>query len=152
MKYSFDYDNTLIRYKFLEQDGKVVDAMYTEPHYKNINLLKLIAEAGHQVYIVTSRIKGLVFDKIIDNSPKPEDLVKAMSLPVSDIIYTQGGCKLPYLVEMGIDEHWDDCPEQCDTINSSNLLRANLVWAPENINAFLRKKYEILINQNGGRV
>ena len=49
--YSFDFDNTLIRYHTLE-DG---DVEYLGPHEENIALLKDLAAQGNKVIIVTSR-------------------------------------------------------------------------------------------------
>ena len=48
--YSFDFDNTLIRYHTLE-DG---DVEYLGPHEENIALLKDLAAQGNKVIIVTS--------------------------------------------------------------------------------------------------
>ena len=49
--YSFDFDNTLIRYHTLE-DG---DVEYLGPHQENIQKVRDLAAAGHTVIIVTSR-------------------------------------------------------------------------------------------------
>ncbi len=51
--YSFDFDNTLIRYQTLE-DGDVV---YLGPHEENLQILKDLAAEGNKVIIVTSRFK-----------------------------------------------------------------------------------------------
>jgi len=153
MNYSFDYDNTLIRYKYIyDEDGNITDAVYDRPHQENINLLRELASKGHRIYIVTSRIKGLSFDASIDNSPKPEYFVHTFDLPVESVIYTQARSKLSYLVELGVCKHWDDCPEQCREIRDSGLLEVHEVDAPNAINSFLREKYIKLITENKSEV
>jgi len=149
MNYSFDYDNTLIRYKYVyNTKGDVIDAVYDKPHQENIDLLRELAkDKNNTIYIVTARVKGLSFESCIDNSPKPEDLVRTMNLPVSDIFYTRNGCKLPVLLENNVSEHWDDCPEQCKTINDSGVLKAWEVRAPDGINAFLKSKFIRLLEE-----
>jgi len=107
----------------------------------------LAEDKNNTIYIVTARVKGLSFESHIDNSPKPEDLIRIMNLPVSDIFYTKNGCKLPILVKNNISEHWDDCPEQCKTINDSGLLKAWEVRAPDGINAFLKSKFIRLLEE-----
>ena len=147
MNYSFDYDNTLIRYKYVRDvRGKIIDAVYDKPHQENIDLLRELAkDKNNTIYIVTARVKGLCFEPHIDNSPKPEDLIRVMNLPVANIFYTKNGCKLPILLENDISEHWDDCSEQCKIINDSSLIKAWEVRAPDAINAFLKNKFTRLL-------
>ena len=78
--YSFDFDNTLIRYETLE-DG---DVKYLGPHEEYINTLRKLADDGHQVVIVTSRTP---LDKKFpwDDAPTPEELVADLNLPVEII-------------------------------------------------------------------
>jgi hypothetical protein len=148
MNYSFDYDNTLIRYKYIyDEDGNITDAVYDRPHQENINLLRELASEGHRIYIVTARTPGLVFDRYIDNSPMPSELVKVLNLPVEDIFYTRNGCKLPVLLENNISAHWDDCPEQCERIRKTGLLRIHEVSAPLGINDFLKSKFIRLMEE-----
>ena len=149
MNYSFDYDNTLIKYKYVyDSEGNIIDAVYDCPHYENIELLRELANSGNTVYIITARIKGLSFEKHIDNSPKPDELVKELDLPVTEIFYTTNKCKLPTLLKMNITAHWDDCPEQCDTIRDSGLLKVWEVQAPLGINSFLKEKFRKLLEKN----
>ena len=36
MNYSFDYDNTLIKYKYIrDSNGEIIDVVYDLPHYEN---------------------------------------------------------------------------------------------------------------------
>ena len=143
MNYSFDYDNTLIRYKYVYDDeGVVIDAVYDRPHEENIAQLRELAKnKDNKVYIVTARIEGLSFEDHIDNSPSPVDLIKVMNLPVERVFYTRNQCKLPILVDNDIRVHWDDCPKQCESIAASGKLEAILVSAPQGINAFLKEKF-----------
>jgi hypothetical protein len=149
MNYSFDYDNTLIKYAYLyDEEGNIIDAVYDKPHQENINLLRELSEdINNTIYIVTARVKGLTFEPCIDSSPKPEDLIRVLNLPVAEIVYTKNRCKLPVLVENNISDHWDDCPEQCKRINDSGLLKAWEVKAPPGINAFLKKKFIKLLKE-----
>ncbi len=143
MNYSFDYDNTLIKYKYVydKKSGEIIDAVYDRPHQKNINLLRELASKGHRIYIVTARDPNLVFDRYIDNSPMPSELVKVLNLPVKDVLYTRSKCKLATLLENNISAHWDDCPKQCKKIRKSGLLKVYRVKAPVGINEFLKIKF-----------
>lgn len=142
MNYSFDYDNTLIRYKYIyDEEGNITDAVYDRPHQENINLLRELASKGHRIYIVTARIPGLMFDRYIDNSPMPSELIKVLNLPVKEVIYTHNKCKVSYLRALQITEHWDDCIEQCEEIQKQTDIIVNVVDAPEGINSFLKEKF-----------
>ena len=78
----------------------------------------------------------------LDNSPKPEEFIKCMNLPIEEVIYTNNRCKIPTLREYGIEEHWDDCPEQCRRIQEEcDNIKVNLVAAPDGINEFMREKF-----------
>ena len=148
MNYSFDYDNTLIRYKYIyDEDGNITDAVYDRPHQENINLLRELASKGHRIYIVTARIPGLTFDRYIDNSPMPSELVKVLNLPIEKIVYTANTCKIPYLTLYKISEHWDDCLEQCEKIRNETRIAINEVEAPPGINDFLKNKFIRLMEE-----
>lgn len=142
MNYSFDYDNTLIRYRYVYDDNqKIVDAVYDGLNIKNLIELMELHLAGHKLYVVTARNKNLVFDSDLDDTPPPEEFVTSYNLPVEEIIYTSGKCKIPFLLEKNIAAHWDDCPWQCQRINNSRLLTAYQVDAPPGINEFLKAKF-----------
>ena len=108
--YSFDFDNTLIRYHTLE-DG---DVEYIGPHEENIQLAKNLAAAGNKVIIVTSRAKPSGPKKPWDDSPLPEELIAEFDLPIEEIYYTFGYFKADKLVELGVTKHWDDDEEEVD--------------------------------------
>ena len=147
---SFDYDNTLIRYKYVyDEDGNPIDAVYTEPHEENIETLQQLHDEGNDIFIVTARIEGLSLPEH-DNSPKPEELIEMLDLPVRKIFYTSNRCKMDVLRDNGVTVHFDDCPEQCDRImdewaqNCSGPISV-LVDAPDGINDFLKEKFSKLI-------
>jgi len=102
--YSFDFDNTLIRYHTLE-DG---DVEYLGPHEENIALLKDLAAQGNKVIIVTSRspLRGPKYDW--DKAPTPEEAIQEFGLPVEEVHYTYGNLKSDKLMELGVTKHWDD--------------------------------------------
>ena len=102
--YSFDFDNTLIRYHTLE-DG---DVDYLGPHEENIALLKDLAAQGNKVIIVTSRSKSTRPKHDWDNAPTPEEAIEEFALPVQEVHYTYGNLKADKLMELGVTKHWDD--------------------------------------------
>ena len=102
--YSFDFDNTLIRYHTLE-DG---DVEYLGPHEENIALLKDLAAQGNKVIIVTSRSKSTRPKHDWDNAPTPEEAIEEFALPVEEVHYTYGNLKADKLMELGVTKHWDD--------------------------------------------
>ena len=115
--YSFDFDNTLIRYETLE-DGDVV---YLGPHEENIQILKDLAAAGNKVIIVTSRAKLSGPKKPWDDAPTPEELVADMGLPVTTIEYTAGDFKVERLKDLGVVKHWDDDAEEIAALKDSGI-------------------------------
>jgi hypothetical protein len=102
--YSFDFDNTLIRYHTLE-DG---DVEYLGPHEENIALLKDLAAQGNKVIIVTSRSKLKGEKRPWDDAPTPEEAIQEFGLPVEEVHYTYGNLKVDKLMELGVTKHWDD--------------------------------------------
>jgi len=102
--YSFDFDNTLIRYHTLE-DG---DVEYLGPHEENIALLKDLAAQGNKVIIVTSRSKLNRPKYDWDLAPTPEEAIQEFELPVEEVHYTYGNLKADKLRELGVMKHWDD--------------------------------------------
>ena len=134
--YSFDFDNTLIRYQTLE-DGDVV---YLGPHEENIQLLKDLAADGNKVVIVTSRSK-LKGDKMPwDETPTPEEAIVEFELPVEEIYYTYGDFKADKLVELGVSKRWDDDEEEVEAAEAAGI-EAVLVPTEEGITDRLRNKW-----------
>jgi FMN phosphatase YigB (HAD superfamily) len=140
--YSFDFDNTLIRYRTLE-DG---DVEYLGPHEENIQLVKNLAAAGNKIIIVTSRAKPTGPKKSWDDSPLPEELIAEFDLPIEDIYYTSGNFKADKLVELGVQKHWDDDDEEVAAAEAAGI-EAVLVPVEEGITERLRNKWITRIQQ-----
>ena len=116
--YSFDFDNTLIRYETLE-DG---DVEYIGPHEENIALLKDLVEQGNKVIIVTSRSRPNKPKFDWDKAPTPEEAIQEFNLPVEDIYYTFGEFKAEKLLELGVSKHWDDEGNLINMVSYANNL------------------------------
>jgi len=125
MNYSFDYDNTLIKYKYIySPTGEIIDVVYDRPHDQNIDIVRELHESGHNIYIITSRVKPIYegFSYEWDKSPAPEKLVKELSLPIKEIVYTNGRKKIEKLILFNIQKHWDDDEDECEEIMKYNRL------------------------------
>lgn len=144
MNYSFDYDNTLIKYKYVyDHSGEIINVVYDRPHYKNINILRKLHNNGNNVYIITSRIKPKHkdFKYDWDDSPSPEDFIEELSLPVKEIVYTNGHRKIEKLILYDIVKHWDDDEKECEEILKYNNL-SYPKFANKQINFVLVSKQE----------
>ena len=144
MNYSFDYDNTLIKYKYTYSPaGEIIDVNYDEPHYENIKTLRDLHQAGHTIFIVTSRMQpqyeGFKYDW--DDSPPPEQLIKEMKLPVKEVVYTSGKKKLNKLLLYDIKKHWDDDEKEIEEIV--------LIKVPTEIYPELRKIFVFVFENSG---
>jgi len=133
--YSFDFDNTLIRYHTLE-DG---DVIYLGPHEENIQLAKDLAAAGNKVIIVTSRSK-LKKKLPWDNAPTPEEAIVEFDLPIEEVYYTFGDFKDAKLLDLGVAKHWDDDEEEVERALAAGI-EAVLVPVEEGITDRLRNKF-----------
>ena len=133
--YSFDFDNTLIRYETLE-DG---DVEYLGPHEENIQLVRDLVADGNKVIIVTSRHQ-LAKKLPWDTAPTPEETIQELGLPVDEVYYTSGEFKAPKLLELGVIKHWDDDEEEVATAEAAGI-EAVLVPVEEGITDRLRKKF-----------
>ena len=134
--YSFDFDNTLIRYHTLE-DG---DVEYLGPHKENIALLKDLAAQGNKVIIVTSRSKPSGAKPVWDVAPTPEEAIQKFNLPVEEVYYTFGDFKAAKLLELGVSNHWDDDEDEVAAANAA-AIEAVLVPVEDNITTKLRDKW-----------
>ena len=134
--YSFDFDNTLIRYKTLE-DG---DVEYLGPHEENIQKVKDLAAEGHTVVIVTSRapLEGSKHPE--DDAPTPEELIAELQLPVETVEYTSGDLKTKKLLNLGVAHHWDDDQEEVDSAIAAGI-GATKVPVPGEETELLRNKW-----------
>tara|TARA_R100001082_G_C4349776_1_gene154034 strand:- start:845 stop:1342 length:498 start_codon:yes stop_codon:yes gene_type:complete len=134
--YSFDFDNTLIRYETLE-DG---DVEYLGPHDENIQLLKDLAAEGHKVIIVTSRSKLSRPKHVWDLAPTPEEAIEMFNLPVEEVYYTFGDLKADKLTELGVVKHWDDDEDEVTAAERAGI-EAELVPTEDGITNRLRDKW-----------
>ncbi len=123
--YSFDYDETLIKYKTDPEDPEF-STIYDKPHEENIAKLRELAAAGENVYFVTSRSKRTGDKYPWDTAPEPEELVADMNLPVKSIHYTNGDLKAETLLSLGVIEHWDDDEEEIAAAKEAGI-KANFV-------------------------
>ena len=151
--YSFDYDSTLIKYRYeYDQAGDIEDVVYDGPHEENIKTLRGLAAQGHTIYIVTSRTLppegGFAFE---DPAPTPAELVKELGLPVDGIYFTNGALKIFTLAELGVSKHWDDDQEEIDSIvqynrsHQENPIEFELVPVQAGLTENLREKYKRLL-------
>ena len=129
--YSFDYDETLIKYKTDPEDPEF-STIYDKPHEENIAKLRELAAAGETVYIVTSRSKRTGDKYPWDTAPEPEELVADMNLPVKSVHYTNGDLKAETLLSLGVIEHWDDDEEEIAAAKEAGI-KANFVPGDQQI-------------------
>lgn len=146
--YSFDFDNTLITFKVNPENPS--HGVYDKPHQENISLLKKLASEGNKIVIVTSR-KKLNKKMSWDTSPTPEELVRDLSLPVSEIYYTNGDFKANKLVELGVEEHWDDDPDEIKVANDAGI-KTNFVPTDEKVFETINKMWATKLFENGYKV
>ena len=135
--YSFDFDNTLIRYHTLE-DGDVV---YLGPHEENIQLVKDLAAEGHKVIIVTSRSKLKGEKKPWDEAPTPEEAIVEFGLPIEEVHYTYGNLKADKLMELGVTKHWDDDDDEVAAAWAAGI-EAEAVQVEGDVTNRLRDKWK----------
>ncbi len=140
--YSFDFDNTLIRYQTLE-DG---DVEYIGPHKENIQLAKDLAAEGNRIIIVTSRFEPTGPKKPWDDAPNPDELIAEFDLPIEEVHYTNGDLKAQKLVELGVSKHWDDDEDEVAAAAAAGL-EAVLVPVEEGITDRLRDKWIDLMSK-----
>ena len=140
--YSFDFDNTLIRYHTLE-DG---DVEYIGPHEENIQLVRDLAAAGNKVIIVTSRAKPTGPKKPWDDAPTPEELIIQLGLPIEVVEYTRGDPKVKMLKKLGVTKHWDDDIEELAALEGSGV-EGEHVPVPGEETELLRNKWINLLSK-----
>ena len=105
MKVSFDFDSTILRKEWSEEEEMEVPVGLDPIAAK---LIEQERAAGNDVIIVTSRY-----------GPKPafgqdnEDLFKiANDLKIEDVYFTNGEDKVQTLLDLGIVRHYDDDPHE----------------------------------------
>ena len=105
MKVSFDFDSTILKKEWSEEEEMEVPVGLDPIAAK---LIQQERAAGNDVIIVTSRY-----------GPKPafgqdnEDLFKiANDLKIEDVYFTNGEDKVQTLLDLGIVRHYDDDPHE----------------------------------------
>jgi len=89
---SFDFDNTL-----------------QNPVWQNT--AREFIKAGHEVFIVTSRLHT---GRILDIC----NLASELGIPQFNIFCTNGESKALSIRLLGIDIHFEDCPVECEELRS----------------------------------
>ena len=149
--YSFDYDNTLIDYKYdYDDDGDIEDVTYHGPNSGNVNKFKKLKQMGHKVIIVTSRHKS-ASKPPWDDTLSPEEFSKKYNLGADGIYYTNGDNKAQTLSRLGVFKHWDDDEVEIEAIrtwnkNNETDIKYELVDVDMYISENLRNKFLRWIN------
>jgi hypothetical protein len=106
MRVSFDFDGTLADH---------FDGTPNDQRHKVIERLRQHQREGHEVYIVTKRYSpqnsrlGLVNEHI-----DPLRLASELSIPRDRVVFTDRSLKADTLHDLGISQHYDDCPHEAD--------------------------------------
>jgi hypothetical protein len=97
-KVSFDFDGTLSRKDIQEKAKKMVDE-------------------GYEVYVVTKR------------SPDKEvkDIAYECGIKLGNVYFTSGEPKWKTLLELGIEEHYDNSEEEAKSIRENTKVKVNIV-------------------------
>jgi len=109
---SFDWDNT-ISMSYLDEDSKDTNFIHQGYNQEYIDKMLNYIKEGHQVWIVTSRVRDLE-----DEFPEERITYHLKTLgiinyfPPERIIYTNRELKAPTLLHLGIDLHHDDDVEE----------------------------------------
>ena len=112
MKISFDWDNT-ISMSYLDEDSVMPNFIHQGYNQEYIDKMINYIKEGHEVWIVTSRVRDLE-----DDFPKDRITYHLRTLgiinyfPPERIIYTNRELKAPTLLHLGIDLHHDDDLEE----------------------------------------
>lgn len=99
MLVTFDFDDTLTEPVFDEEDQIWVSGMDPKPGV--IDRMRELAEAGHEIRIVTTRSE-------IGGGRFVFEFVEEHDLPVSGIHFTEGDLKADTLKSLGSARHFDD--------------------------------------------
>ena len=112
LKVSFDWDNT-ISMSYLDEDSEETKFVHQGYNQEFIDKMINYIKEGHDVWIVTSRVKELE-----DEFPQERISYHLRTLgiinyfPPDRIIYTNRELKAPILLDLGIDLHHDDDLEE----------------------------------------
>jgi len=113
---TFDFDDTLLKTRYDEDWGIVEDG----PKEDIISQLYTSKANGYIIYIVTSRFQEPSDKHYPAGHPAHRTDVQAFvskhSLPVDGIFFTNGNFKADTLIKLGSIKHFDDDPEEINTI------------------------------------
>jgi predicted NUDIX family NTP pyrophosphohydrolase len=110
---TFDFDHTIVK-SFLNKSANEEEIyQFGGVNKEIIKRIKSFKQAGKTVLIVTSRQNHLESG---DNSVK--SLLKRLKIDVDGVFYTNGEPKAQKLYELGSILHFDDDPEERDTIEA----------------------------------
>jgi hydroxymethylpyrimidine pyrophosphatase-like HAD family hydrolase len=116
---TFDFDDTLTLPHYDEEEELWTSGL--EPNKKTISALKKFASNGYEVKIVTSRHGTGKHKKDVAT------FAKKYSLPVKDIIFTNGKDKVHTLLRIGSVLHYDDDPHELSLIKSKGIKTIHIV-------------------------
>lgn len=115
---SFDFDDTLTKPEFSEEDWMWVGK---DPNMKTISEMRKLYDEGYEIVIVTSRRD--------EDMEEVRNFAQKHNLPVSGIYNTNGELKGPLLKQLGVMKHFDDCPDEIATAEQYNV-NTERVWHP----------------------
>ena len=110
---TFDFDDTLTLPHYDEEEELWTSGL--EPNKKTISALKKFASKGYEVKIVTSRHGTGKHKKDVAT------FAKKYSLPVKDIIFTNGKWKADTLERIGSVLHYDDDTYEISRIKNKGI-------------------------------
>jgi FMN phosphatase YigB (HAD superfamily) len=116
---TFDFDDTLTLPHYDEEEELWTTGL--EPNKKTISALKKFASKGYEVKIVTSRHGTGNHKKDVAT------FAKKHSLPVKDIIFTNGKDKVYTLLRIGSVLHYDDDPYELSLIKNKGIKTIHIV-------------------------
>jgi len=116
---TFDFDDTLTMPRWDEDEELWMSG--TEPNKKTISAMKKFASKGYEVKIVTSRHGTGKHKKDVAT------FAKKHSLPVKDIIFTNGKDKVHTLLRIKSVLHYDDDPHELSLIKSKGIKTIQIV-------------------------
>jgi len=113
MKVSFDFDSTILKKEWSEEEGMEVP-VGLDPIAKE--LIQKERDAGNDVIIVTSRQAEPA------TGQGNEDLFEiANILGIKEVYFTNGKDKVETLLELGVIRHYDDDPHEHNAIKDKKL-------------------------------
>lgn len=108
---SFDFDQTLTKKrKEFEYPENGISSVEIGLNEKIASLVRSYSNQGNEVIITTSRFKTE------ENIQDIKEFVKHFQLPIKKVIFTNKNKKSSYLLQRGVDKHYDDDSEEIESI------------------------------------